>query len=470
MRIAVCVRPSQTGEIGPFDAAAYESALRIPGAEVILLSMAPESGKAVLENLTRLGAKEAYLLCDRAFAGSDTLATTYVLSLALARLHPDLVFCGRQTMEGDTAQVGPGLATRMGYALMTQVMEISDVGSSSLRCVNRSGEKRELPFPALITLERVCSLRFPGIFSKVGTVAVLDAAALGADIARCGLKGSPTQVRGSTHSEMEKRHCAFIGVQDFDRILRECMTAERADVPRPIVGGKKLKNVWIVGERARSMAETVSDDIRSVPLDKPEIIAECIKRDSPAAILWESTPKGKEVAAAVAVLLGLGLCADCTALETDGEELLMYRPAFAGNVIAAIASHTRPAMATVRTGEVGGERLLFSLGLGAKGLEDDFKRLADTYHAGLAASRGMVDAGCLPYGAQIGLTGRTVSPQVYVAFGISGAIHHIVGMRNSCRVIAVNRDKNAPIFDYADFGIVCSLEDFLKALTEHNSF
>lgn len=462
MRIVVCVRPSLSGDIGPFDAAAYESALRIPDSEVILLSMAPESGKTVLESLTRLGAKEAYLLCDRSFAGSDTLATTYILSLALARLCPDLVFCGRQTMEGDTAQVGPGLATRMNYSLMTQVMEISQIGKTSILCADRSGEKRELPFPALLTFERICPLRFPGIFSKVGNVTVLDRAALGAERERCGLLGSPTQVCSSKHIEPETRRCTFIEARDFDKTLHECLATPHAGSQKQIPNGKKLKNVWIVGENAEKFAQSISDDIHLFPLGDPKTMAECIKRDNPSVVLWESTPRAKEVAAAVAVLLGLGLCADCTMLETDGETLLMYRPAFAGNVIAAITSRTRPAMATVHTIENCGEQLIFSLGLGAKGLENACRQLADNYHAGLSASRGMVDAGRLPYSAQIGLTGRIISPQVYVALGISGAVHHIVGMRNSCRVIAVNEDKNAPIFDYADYGIVCSLEEFLK--------
>ncbi|MBO7761220.1 MAG: electron transfer flavoprotein beta subunit/FixA family protein, partial [Clostridia bacterium] len=100
MRVVVCVRPASDGQIGPFEASAYEAALRIPNAEVILLSMVQEKGGEELLRLTRLGAREAYHLCDRAFAGSDTLATTYTLSCALQKLSPDLVICGRQTMEG----------------------------------------------------------------------------------------------------------------------------------------------------------------------------------------------------------------------------------------------------------------------------------------------------------------------------------------------------------------------------------
>ena len=96
MKIVVCIRQSADGEINPFDASAYETALRIEGAEITIMSMGPQKTAAFLENLTRLGAKEAVLLTDKAFAGADTLATYYTLSLAINRLKPDLIICGNQ--------------------------------------------------------------------------------------------------------------------------------------------------------------------------------------------------------------------------------------------------------------------------------------------------------------------------------------------------------------------------------------
>ena len=92
MKIVVCVKQSADGEINPFDASAYETALGIDGAEITLLSMGPEKTVPFLESLTRLGAKNAVLLCDRAFAGADTLATSYALSLAIKRLCPCLLY------------------------------------------------------------------------------------------------------------------------------------------------------------------------------------------------------------------------------------------------------------------------------------------------------------------------------------------------------------------------------------------
>ena len=131
MKIVVCIRQGRNGEINPFDACSYEAALSIPNAEITLLSMGPASVEEFLLGLTRLGAKNAILLCDKAFAGADTLATAYTLSLAVKRLAPDLVICGRQTIDGDTAQTGPSLAMAAGLSLITNVME-SKVWKGSL--------------------------------------------------------------------------------------------------------------------------------------------------------------------------------------------------------------------------------------------------------------------------------------------------------------------------------------------------
>ena len=221
-----------------------------------------------------------------------------------------------------------------------------------------------------------------------------------------------------------------------------------------------MENVWIVGEKARDMAMSIAKTVTVIDPDTAERLAERIRAEKPSVVLWDSSPWAKETAATVAVLLETGLCADCTALETDGEHLFMYRPAFAGNIIAKIGCDTTPAMATIRTSEEGGAEVMFALGKGAASHRDALSALAEKYGAELVASRAAVDAELAPYEQQVGLTGRTASPRVYVTFGVSGAVHHIAGMKGSGTVIAIDRDKNAPIFDYADYGIVCDLEEF----------
>lgn len=465
MRIAVCVRKSVSGDINPFDACAYEAALRVKNAEVILVSMAPASCEDFLKKLTRLGAKKAYLLSDCAFAGSDTLATSYVLSLAMKMLSPDLVICGRQTVDGDTGQVGPELATLSGYSLITRAMSIETDGLS-VSCHKRDGSSVTEKLPALVTVERINTLRKPSIRSKEGEVEILSAADLGADVSRCGLNGSPTKVIKSFENNRSFRKCKFIDPKQAKEIILSCKDGNPAKISSNSEhsSARLQKNVWIIGMSPLEMAKTVGDNIQEIPMDSPENLARLIKEEKPYAVLFGSDPLSKEVAPVVAAMLKVGLCADCTQLETDGSELFMYRPAFSGNIIAKIRSTASPVMATVRTKSDEMKDLVLGIGRGAAPYLDTVIQKSKEIGADVSASRVVVDLGILPYEKQVGLTGITVSPKVYVALGISGAIHHIAGMSGSKTVIAVNCDKNANIFDYADYGVVCDVKEFLENL------
>lgn len=462
MKILVCVKQAQNGELNPFDAVAFEAALRIKGEadEVELLSMAPEKSREMLLSLTRLGAKKAYLLNDRAFAGADTLATAYTLSLAVNMLKPDLVICGRQTIDGDTAQTGPSLSVAAGLNLITNVLEIVDT-NGKITCKTRDEGVKTAAYPALITVERFCSLRFPSIRSKMGEVITLNAADLNADLSRCGLKGSPTKVLKTFENEEGRRKCTFISPDKLDEVIKVAREKGRARLKNREESKEKLKEVWIVGEKPREMAETVSENIRVIEPDSARNIADLISKENPSVVLWASDSYSKATAPQVAAILKTGLCADCTALETDGENLFMYRPAFSGNIIAKISCETRPQMATVRTVDSEGADVMVSLGLGAVRFKEKVFAFAQKYNAEIGASRGAVDAEVMPYENQIGLTGKSVSPAVYVAIGISGAVHHVEGMKRSGTIIAINKDKDAPIFDYADFGIVADANEIL---------
>ncbi len=463
MRIVVCVRQSADGEINPFDACGYETALRIPDAEVILLSMGPERTAAFLENLTRLGAKKAVLLTDKAFAGADTLATAYTLSLALMRLQPDMVICGRQSVDGDTGQVGPSLAVNTGYGLLTNAMAV-EVRDNTVWGQMRNGEIHEVSFPAIVTVEKSLNLRLPRLRSKTAPLEVLDAAALGADTSRTGLTGSPTRVVKAYENTQGRRRCTKITPADLPGVLASAVdTHERKSIALT-VSEKKLSHVWIVGESPREMAETVAERLTLIPLEEPKAMAERIRKGKPDAVLWGSDAESKAVAPQVAALLRTGLCADCTALESDGSTLYMIRPACSGNVIAKIRCMTTPPMATVRTAEPDQSAVVLGIGYGAREHSNALQAIATSRGWEVAATRKMVDSDCLSYDRQVGLTGKNVSPAVYLAVGISGAVHHIVGMQKSGTVIAVNPDKDAPIFDYADYGVVGTVAEVLKEL------
>lgn len=472
MRIVVCVKQTVQGDINPFDACAYEAALQIPNAEVILLSMGPEKSKEFLFALTRLGAKNAYLLCDRAFAGADTLATSYALSLAVKKIEPDLVICGRQTIDGDTGQTGPSLSVQAGLSLITNVMKIVST-DGSITCQTRNSGEQTASYPALITVERINHLRLPSIRSKCTEVVLWNAEDLGADVNRCGLKGSPTKVMTSFQNEEGKRRCRFVDASMLDALVEEGLKKEKDRILPSLTDGSKLKKVWIVGEKCREMAETISDDITFIDRTMAErqgdeFIMDFVKqiRDAePTAVLWDSDAWSKSTAPRVAAVLQTGLCADCTALETDGEHLYMYRPAFSGNIIAKIGCVTTPQMATIRTMTEGNADVICAIGKGAKMAQKSVEQYVEKKNAEgktyweTAASRLAVDSEMLPYEKQVGMTGKTVSPPIYIAVGISGAVHHIAGMKQAGTVIAINPDKKAPIFDYADYGIVATAEE-----------
>lgn len=462
MKIVVCVRQGLDGDINPFDACAYEAALRIQGAEVTLVSMGPLSAKDFLLNLTRLGAKKAILLSDKVFAGADTLATAYALSLAIQKLSPDLVFCGRQTLVGDTAQTGPMLSVMLGVDLITNVMSIDDVGEQ-ITCTTRDLGIQTVSLPALLTVERIHNLRLPSIMSRLGEAEVWTAADIGADPEKCGLAGSPTRVVKTFENASGKRKCQYITPALLQDVIQQSLQKSKEQVITVAVSDKKLQEVCIVGEAPRAFADTVSDDITVLPLSDAKTLANEISQRQPRAVIWGSDALSKKLSAQVAAMLDLGLCADCTVLETDGEQLYMYRPALSGSVIAKIVSRTTPAMATVRT-TVSAADIVVAAGFGAKDSLDTVKAFADSVAAELVTTRKMVDNDFLPYTMQVGLTGKTVSPPVYIALGISGAVHHIAGMQKAGTVIAVNADKDAPIFEYADYGVVGDIDDVLKTM------
>ena len=422
--------------------------------------MGPLTAKDFLLKLTRLGARKAILLSDKAFAGADTLATAYALSLAVKKIQPDLIFCGRQTLVGDTAQTGPMLSVYAETSLITNVMSIDEIGDT-ITCTTRDMGVESVALPALLTIERINSLRLPSIISKLGEVEVWSAEDIGADAQKCGLTGSPTRVLKTFENESGKRKCKFITKDQLSDAISEGLKKNKDKIAVSGVSDKKLSRVCIVGADPRPFAETISEDITVLPLTDADDLAKKITEFKPSAVLWGSDALSKKLAAQVSAMLGLGLCADCTALEADGEGLIMYRPALSGSIIAKIISRTVPAMATVRTTQNSSD-IIVAAGWGAKDSIDTVKTFANKLSADMATTRKAVDNNILPYNMQVGLTGKTVSPPVYIAVGVSGAVHHIVGMQQSGTVIAINPDKQAPIFDYADYGILSNIEDVLK--------
>ena len=243
------------------------------------------------------------------------------------------------------------------------------------------------------------------------------------------------------------------------------------------------------------------------------VLTRLIRRYVPEIVLGGATAVGRALLPRVAVQVHTGLTADCTKLEIDPATglLLQTRPAFGGNILATITCAVcRPQMATVRPGvlprpesvsgrmaeilrippvpedlssrlrwvdfrarasggvDLRSAEVIVTVGYGAGG-PDGVRLVTDLAHAlggVLGASRAVVDAGWADYVHQVGQTGTTVSPKIYIACGVSGAIQHIVGMQNSSMIVAINRDPEAPIFAYADLAITGDLREIIPAILQ----
>lgn len=250
-------------------------------------------------------------------------------------------------------------------------------------------------------------------------------------------------------------------------------------------------------------------------LDEPynKVLVQLIRKYRPAVFLCGATVIGRSLVSRVAVKLHTGLTADCTGLDIDPKEgyLMQTRPAFGGNIMATILSKNhRPQMATVRhkvfkeadidksrkgriieetvsptlltsrtklldiveeigaTVNIAEADFIVSGGRGMKGPENFamLEELAQVLGGSVGSSRAAVDAGWMPYSHQVGQTGKTVCPKIYIACGISGQIQHLVGMQSSDMIIAINKDPDAPIFNVATFGIVGDVFEVVPKLTK----
>ncbi|HWP42889.1 MAG TPA: FAD-binding protein [Blastocatellia bacterium] len=246
------------------------------------------------------------------------------------------------------------------------------------------------------------------------------------------------------------------------------------------------------------------------PLNYANALVEAIKVLRPYVVLIPSTANGRDYAPRAAARLGLGLTADCVGLDlNDSQELIQLKPAFGGQIVASILSRTRPQMATVRPGifdkpaadltrvcpveridvnepadaryrvvasakEAGrastaldDAEVVISVGMGIGGPETlpALEPLARALGAAIGATRRVVDKGWVARQQQIGITGRAISPRLYIGVGVRGAFNHTIGIQRSGIIVAINTDPQAEIFQTADYGLVVDFKEILPALT-----
>jgi electron transfer flavoprotein beta subunit len=201
------IRDGVPSIVNPFDKNALEAALQIreqKGGKVTVLTMGPPQAVDALRECLAMGADEAVLLSDRAFAGADSWATSYTLAKAIEKIgKPELIFCGKQAIDGDTAQVGPGIAEHLGLPQATYVQKIREVQSEQLlveRAIEGGYEVLTVPLPAMIAVEKsINEPRFPTMMGTMKahkkTIPTWSASDIGAEADKIGLDGSCTQVK-----------------------------------------------------------------------------------------------------------------------------------------------------------------------------------------------------------------------------------------------------------------------------------
>lgn len=228
------VRDGVASIINPYDLHAVEAALQIrekAGGRVTVITMGPPQAEAALRDAISMGADDAVLLTDRAFAGSDTWATSYTLSKAVERLGADIVICGKQAIDGDTAQVGPEIAEFLNIPHVSYIRKIEDVQPDSVRVqrlMDEGYDVVESSLPVLFTVVRELNVpRLPSLKGKMAArkaeIRKWTSADIEADSDKIGLKGSPTQVRNIFAPEAKKDRRMLEGTaeQQAEALIRE---------------------------------------------------------------------------------------------------------------------------------------------------------------------------------------------------------------------------------------------------------
>lgn len=549
---------------------------RASGGSCTVYTLGPPAAEEVLREAIAWGADRGVHLCDRAFAGSDTLATATALAAALRLDGPfDLVLVGRNTLDGDTGQVGPELAQLTGLPFAGGVRALELTGRALRLTLEEDdgGAELELTLPALLSVaERLCE---PCKVDAAGREAVPAGRIrryVPADLGHgpWGEAGSPTRVGAvramANHrlgqimsGSVEEQVAEAVGVLRDRGALAGPATGpqplEGSEAPRPAVvptpaphpvagsagaapavvvilePGRPKAAAELLGA-ASALAAGIGGEVIAFGPPAPDdpdpgaaeiielpggLVAEDVaaaltswvrqrSTGPPWAVLAPSTAFGREVAGRAAASLQAGLVGDAIALDVADSRLIAAKPAFSGALVADITCTSATQMVTVRTGvlplpspPVGGPaprrvflpwapssrvqvvsrhrnddvevlaRAEVVIGVGSAVHPDEYASLgplAATLGAELAATRKVTDKGWAPRSRQVGITGRSIAPRLYVAVGLSGKFNHMAGVRAAGTVLAINADSRAPVFAHADIGIVADWHLVLPLLNE----
>lgn len=543
-------------------AQAVELAATLPGThECVVVTLGPPTADDVLREAIawatdRGVAATGVLITDPAFAGSDTLATARALAAALAHLGLfDLVLTGRNSVDADTGQVGPQLAQLLGLPFLTGVKELRVEGDRvHARCEHDDAfVVAEVRLPAILSAaERLID---PCKVDPAGRAAVpadlirrLTSADLGPG--PWGQEGSPTWVgevrvvasertRTLLTGPVAEQAAHAVALLSDRGAFRDTATAamarvapawgtggdavavlaepDRAHDTRELLGAAAGLAAAIGGHAVALCSREADGGLLSrwgadvvVTLDDAHVeedvaagVAAWARERVPWAVLAPSTAWGREVAGRVAAAIGAGLTGDAVDLEACDDRLLAWKPAFGGQLVAAIHTRSATQMATVRVGvlplleprdaadpvhETLRVEPTSRVQVRSRERDDDLDVLAEAtvvvgvgrgidpgdypaldalltaLGAELGATRKVTDNGWLPRARQIGITGRSIAPRLFVSIGASGKFNHMVGVRAAGSVLAINPDAEAPVFAAADVGMVAPWQEAVPAL------
>jgi electron transfer flavoprotein alpha subunit len=531
---------------------------RASGGSCTVFTLGPPSADDVLREAIAWGADRGVHLCDPAFGGSDTLATARSLAAALEREGAfDLILVGRNSLDGDTGQVGPEIAQLLGLPFATGVRRMGLKGDDlALTLEHDDGwEEIEVSLPVLLsTAERLCepSKVPPPKRAEVSADLIVVVAATDLGVGPWGQEGSPTRVGQARVMHHDRAGVVLSGTPEEQAAQAVALLDERAaltptapmaeaatpsvtvadsgvggviavlvEPDRPQVGaellgaasglataiGGRVQALAFEGARPEVLGAAGADAVTLFtgephPEDVATAIVEWSRAHSVWAIVGPSTAFGREVLSRVAAGVGGGLVGDAMALEIVEGELVAAKPAFSGALVADIFCTSDIRLVTVRPGvlplvgqrectpEVDSwpitprsrvrvvskgrdddvevlARADVVLGVGAAVQPHEYEELsplAALIGAEMAATRKVTDKGWAPRARQLGITGRSIAPRLYVAVGLSGKFNHMVGVRAAGTIVAINNDPGALLFAQCDIGLVGDWHDLVPAL------
>ena len=532
------------------------------GGQCTVITLGPPAAEDVIRWGVAAGADRGILVSDPAFAGSDTLATARALAKVLQVEGPfDLVLVGKNAVDADTGQVGPELAELLGlpFAAAVRSLEFGENDALSIGCEHDdTWVEAKVPLPAVIsTAERLCRPAKVDEPDKALVAAERIRTITSADLGDgpWGAAGSPTRVGETKVMEVRRDHRILSGPPESQvaeamdllqerRAFSDRKAGSTGAVGEPVAHAVTLIAVLlepgntgsarellglatqlapqlgarVTGIQVESTDEASSEELYSwgadqvcvlnngpVEEDIAHFVASWCRTHSPRFLFAPSTSWGREVAARVAARTGSGLTGDAIALECSDGELVSWKPAFGGRLVAAIRSDSAIQMATVRPGVLPRPT---ARGAGTPSIErhcveitsrvkvtsrrrnDQLDALAmasrvvgvgmgipperypeldpmlDILGAELATTRKVTDKGWLPHARQVGITGRSIAPSLYIGVALSGNFNHACGIQAAGTVLAINSDPSAAIFEHADIGIVADWANCVPLLTK----